>query len=62
MESLAQFLSMGGYGAYVWPSFLLAGAVLAALLAASLRTLKRRERALATLESEGGGASGEAQA
>lgn len=62
MGALAQFLSMGEYGAYVWPSFLLAGAVLAGLLTASVRTLRRRERALAALESEGGDATGEAQA
>lgn len=47
--SLAEFFHMGGYALYVWPSFGLTAAVLAGLLAVSLRGLRAREAALAAL-------------
>lgn len=37
---MQDFLSMGGYGAYVWPSYGLTAIVLLALLIASVRGLK----------------------
>lgn len=51
MENFAQFLEMGGYARFVWPSFGLTFAVLAGLLIASLRTLRRAEAELAALQS-----------
>jgi heme exporter protein D len=48
---MADFLAMGGYAAYVWPAYALAAAVMAALLAATLTGLRRREALLRTLES-----------
>ena len=52
MGSVAEFFHMGGYALYVWPSFGLTAAVLAGLLAVSLRGLRAREAALeALLES-----------
>ena len=51
--SLAEFFHMGGYALYVWPSFGLTAAVLAGLLAVSLRGLKAHEAALQAL-TEGG--------
>ncbi len=52
MDSLAEFLRMGGYAAYVWPSYLVAAAVLIGLLVATLRNLRLQERRAALLESE----------
>lgn len=40
---MQDFLSMGGYGAYVWPSYGLTAVVLLALLVASVRGLKSTE-------------------
>ena len=45
MESVNEFLKMGGYAPFVWPAFAIAAAVLTLLLAWSLRDL-RRERSL----------------
>jgi len=55
---------MGGYGAFVWPSFVITVAVLAGLLVASIRSAGARERELAALRGEEGAteAPGEAQA
>ncbi|MEX0815723.1 MAG: heme exporter protein CcmD [Dongiaceae bacterium] len=49
MAEIEQFLAMGGYAAFVWPAFAVAAAVLVGLLVVSLRTLRRREAALAAL-------------
>jgi len=40
---MQEFLSMGGYGAYVWPSYGLTAIVLVALLVSSIRSLKSTE-------------------
>ena len=45
MESVNEFLKMGGYAPFVWPAFAIAATVLTLLLAWSLRDL-RRERTL----------------
>ena len=45
---------MGGYAAYVWPAFLIAAVVMAAMVTMTLRTLHQREAALAELEKSGG--------
>jgi len=60
MASIEQFLAMGGYAAFVWPAFAVAAAVLVGLLIVSLRTLRRREAALALLlrDAAGGPATG----
>jgi heme exporter protein D len=50
MKAMLNFLSMGGYAAYVWPALALTAVVLIGLLVASLRTLRARERQLALLE------------
>jgi len=39
---LSDFFAMGGYGAYVWPAFGFAAAVLLGLLLQSWRTARRR--------------------
>lgn len=58
MSALASYLEMGGYGAYVWPAYGAAAAVLIGLVVASLRTLRTREAALKALESDGGSDDG----
>ena len=49
MTALSEFFHMGGYALYVWPSFGLTTAVLAGLLAVSLRALRANEAALDAL-------------
>ena len=49
---MAEFLSMGGYGAYIWPSFGVTAVLLVVLLISSLRFAKRSEQALKELEEE----------
>ena len=45
------FFEMGGYGAYVWPAFGAAAALMIALLVASLRAMRAREAELRALEA-----------
>lgn len=45
------FFSMGGYGAYVWPSYGLTAVVLVVLLVASARGLKSTEAEFTRLKS-----------
>lgn len=43
---MSDYFSMGGYAAFVWPAFALSFAVLASLLAVSLKGLRESEKAL----------------
>ena len=43
---------MGGYGGYIWPAWGFAIAVLGALIVASLRTMRARERELSRIEAQ----------
>ena len=54
MDSVGAFLHMDGYGGFVWPAFVVTVLVMAALLIASLRSLKSRESILAALQAAGG--------
>ncbi|WP_207485621.1 heme exporter protein CcmD [Arenibaculum pallidiluteum] len=49
---MTEFLSMGGYAAYVWPSYAIAAIVLLGLLVSTLRGLRRSEALLRALEGE----------
>lgn len=51
MSGLDEFLSMGGYAAFVWPSFGVVAVVLVGLWLQSARALKQAEAALAETES-----------
>ncbi|MGH6953206.1 MAG: heme exporter protein CcmD [Alphaproteobacteria bacterium] len=51
MESLLDFLAMGGYGAFVLPAFAVAFMALAGVLGASLWQLRAREGQLKALRS-----------
>lgn len=48
---MQEFLSMGGYGAYVWPSYGLSAVLLLVLLVASVRGLKSTEAEFARLKA-----------
>ena len=50
MDKIATFFAMGGYAGYVWPAFGIAALVMIVMVVASLRSLRRREDALAELE------------
>jgi heme exporter protein D len=52
--SLAEFLAMGGYGAFVWPAFAAAAAVLIGLGLDSHRRLRAAKADLAAAEREQG--------
>jgi len=51
VDSIKEFLDMGGYGAFVWPAFGASALTLAALLLASFRSLKADEKTLAMLQA-----------
>ena len=52
MEALANFLSMGGYAAFVWSAFAVAAVVMVALFLVSRRSLRADERTLEALQGE----------
>ena len=43
MDGLSEFLSMGGYAAFVWPAYAVVVVVLVAVYVASARSLRARE-------------------
>jgi heme exporter protein CcmD len=49
---MQDFLQMGGYGAFVWPCFALAVAILGGFAAVSVARLKARQRELDALKTE----------
>lgn len=48
---MSEFLAMGGYAAYVWPTYGIAAVILVVLLVASVRGAKRAEREARALEA-----------
>lgn len=48
---MSDFLSMGGYAAFVWPAYAIAALVLLGLLAATWKGLRDSETTLKALES-----------
>lgn len=50
MDSMSEFLAMGGYAGFVWPAYLLSFAVLIWLVVASIRGLRADRKTLAILE------------
>ncbi len=59
MDTLMNYLAMGGYAAWVWPSYGLATIGVVGVLLVSRRTLKTREREFEMLKNarRGGGQS-----
>lgn len=49
---MSEFFAMGGYAAYIWPSYGVAAVLLAGLWIASVRALKAREAELDKAEPE----------
>lgn len=52
MNALQEFLDMGSYGVFVWPSYALSAVVLGGLLVTTLRRLRARERELSRRQAE----------
>lgn len=52
MSTMTEFLSMGGYGAFVWPSYGASAIILTILIVLSLRHLRKIERELKPLEQD----------
>jgi len=50
LDAITDFLSMGGYGVYVWPAFAVTAVLLVAMLVSSLRGLRAREAELEALQ------------
>ena len=53
MTSLATFLAMGGYGAYVWPAYGLTALAFAGMLGWTVVTLRARRREEQALSATG---------
>ena len=51
MQKLTEVLAMGGYAAYIWPSFLVATFIMVGLTAVSLRSQKRAKQTLDRLQN-----------
>ncbi|MCB9949268.1 MAG: heme exporter protein CcmD [Rhodospirillaceae bacterium] len=49
-DRLEQFLSMGGYGAYVWGAYGLCAVVMVLLVVLTLKRLRANERTLKMLD------------
>ena len=54
MDEIAEFLEMGGYAAYVWPSLGLTAAILVGMAVAGIGRLRTAERALDDAEARFG--------
>ena len=51
MEQIAEYFSMGGYAAFVWPAFAVAATVMTVLALVSRRGLRARQAELEALQS-----------
>jgi heme exporter protein D len=50
MSMIKDFIDMGGYGAYIWPSYGVTAVVMIVMLVTSLRGLRENEATLQSLE------------
>ena len=50
MDAIKDIISMGGYGGYVWPCYLVTALVMVVMLVASLKFLKTNEATIKSLE------------
>lgn len=48
---MAEFFGMGGYGAFIWPAYGVAAALMAALLVLSWRSMRQREALVESLRA-----------
>lgn len=51
MQSVSDFLAMGGYAGFIWSAYGAAAVILIGLLIASLRELRARQAEIAALEA-----------
>jgi len=51
MDRIETYLALGGYWAYVWSALAVTAVVMVGQVVTTLRTLRRREAALAELEA-----------
>lgn len=61
MDAVREFLDMGGYAVFVWPSYAITFLVMGGLVYMTLRRFQARKRALAALEGERPGGRGRAR-
>ena len=54
MQSVADFLAMGGYAGFVWPAYGIAALVLVGLLAVSWHQLRQAKEMLRRYDSQTG--------
>ncbi len=52
METISQYLNMGGHGGFIWPAYAIVTVVLAGLMIVSRRSLKTAEETLKKLEGK----------
>lgn len=52
MQAIGDYLTMGGYAAYIWPAYGVAAVVLIAFAVDSWRRVRRAEAALRRLDAE----------
>ncbi len=50
MEKITEFLAMGGYGIYVWPSYIIAAAVIVIMAVVTVRSLRQAQKTLSSLK------------
>jgi heme exporter protein D len=53
MQSVLNFLAMGGYARFVWPAYAVTLVILGTLVLSSLRSYRTQQRELARKEREG---------
>ena len=51
-EAVQEFLAMGGYAEFVWPSYAVTALVMGGILYLTLRRLRARERELQSMEGK----------
>ncbi|MEE8352636.1 MAG: heme exporter protein CcmD [Rhodospirillales bacterium] len=52
METISQYLNMGGHGGFIWPAYIIVFVVMVALMIVSRRSLNNARDTLERLESE----------
>mgnify|MGYP003627689553 FL=1 len=52
MESITEYLHMGGHASFIWPAYGIATVVLAGLLITSLRSMRRNEALAKSLRQQ----------
>ncbi len=51
---MTEYLAMGGYAAFIWPTYAVAAVLLTGLLVLSLRTMRQRESLVDSLRRDRG--------